>query len=86
MQHLIVYATLWRMSDTAAHETVIIRLPGLARVLRQQGRKMGWVADNLDPPVDHSNMTRWCRGYTRIPEHRITELAALLGVSAEEIR
>lgn len=59
---------------------------GLAKVLKKQGRKRSWVGEQLDPPVKHYVISRWCSGAWPIPPDRIPQLAALLNVDEEAIR
>lgn len=59
---------------------------GLRDVIERQGRVQRWLAEQLVPKVPTSYITRWCNGELRIPEHRVIELARVLGVSPEEIR
>ena len=53
----------------------------MAGVLREQGRRLVWVAGRLG--VDPSTVSRWCSGDRPIPGVRLRELAGVLGVSVE---
>ena len=57
----------------------------LAKVVEKQGRRVDWLAAQLDPPVDPSTVSRWCNGKREIPRFRFPQLAALLGVPVEEL-
>ena len=55
----------------------------LARVLRDQGRQIGWVARGLG--VHRNAVSRWVNGKEATPPARVPQLAALLGVDESEI-
>jgi predicted transcriptional regulator len=55
----------------------------LARILARQGRRLVWVAAQLD--VDASTVSRWCSGDRPLPESRRQQLADLLGVGAASL-
>jgi transcriptional regulator with XRE-family HTH domain len=79
--------TKWNVLDTFAcmddlHSTTAT---GLSTVIAAQGRQKQWVAASLTPPVSPSMITRWCQGQRRITENYLPQLAALLGVSEDEI-
>ena len=56
----------------------------LARILKAQGRKRSWVGEQIG--VKPYTISRWCAGEWPIPEGRIPQLAAVLGVAPEAIR
>ena len=55
----------------------------LGCLLREQGRRLDWVAGRLG--VTYSAVYRWCSGQRVIPPARVRELADLLGVHEEDI-
>lgn len=57
---------------------------GLAQVLERQGRRRDWVAQQLG--IDPTTVSRWCLGQRELPPERVPQLAALLGVTEDEIR
>lgn len=56
----------------------------LGKVLDEQGRKNGWIAEKLG--VSPATVTLWRQGKREIPERRVHELAELLGVPEDAIR
>ena len=56
----------------------------LKNILDEQGRRNGWVAARLG--VSPATVTLWCQGKREIPDHRVRQLAQLLGVPEESIR
>jgi len=74
-------ATAGDVSDAAAPRDLSDAATPLAAVLREQGRRLVWVAARLG--VDPSTVSRWCSGDRPIPGVRLRELAAVLGVSVD---
>ena len=68
-------------SDAATPRDLSDAATPLAAVLREQGRRLVWVAARLG--VDPSTVSRWCSGDRPIPGVRLRELAAVLGVSVD---
>jgi transcriptional regulator with XRE-family HTH domain len=63
---------------TERHETA------LGRILREQGRKGSWLAEQLG--ITAGAVSRWANGEWPIPDGRVDQIAALLGVDPEELR
>ena len=57
----------------------------LAEVVEEQGRRVSWIAAQLDPPVSTSTVSRWCNGEREVPTSRLEQLAELLGVSVNRL-